>query len=383
MTDLWSYRPEVGCRETLEWNTDGFGGLTGEQRIALRSAPRQMFDYTTRLLDGPQFSRAKVFARRNGALPVYVPVWSEQAFLGAVGSSDTVLTFDTTWGDWREGSFLVVWQDDVTYAVCEIDTVTGTDITLTAIVGTTFTQGVVCPVRTAILTNGMAIERQAVFSNVSAQFLVTDNIDLAEDYVTAYPQYQSMDVMTDAPRLVSDVNESIIRAAEYIDNGFGPVVIETTKDYADFGQTVSFHDERGPVLWQRRLWLHALRGKQKTFWLPTFNQDLVLQASFLSGATAITVKSISPASGFYLNKHVMIRLNNGNRYFREITNAASAGGGNDTLTISSSLGVAVAPSDISMFCFISLVRLDSDRVEIDHSYELCSVVSVPVMEVPE
>lgn len=380
MPDLWPYRPALGCRESLDFFSDTLGGRTAEERIALRPAPRQSFDYESRLLGNQQFARAKTFARRNGALPIYVPVWSEQVFLGVVGTSDTVLTFDTTWGDWRVGSFLVVWQDDETYEVCEIDTVTDTDITLTGAVGTNFTYAVVCPVRTAILTNGMAIQRGTIPNGVSASFLVTDNIDLAADYVTDFPQYQSLDVMTDPIALLTDVNETIIRAAEYVDSGLGPVAVEATKSYVDFGQTVSFHDARGPELWRRRLWVHSLRGKQKTFWLPTNNMDLDLQASFLSGATTISVKSIGPTAG-YLNRHIMFHLTNGNRYFREITNASNAGA-NDTLTISSSLGVGVAPADISKLCFMSLVRLDSDKVEINHSYELCSVVSIPVMEVP-
>jgi hypothetical protein len=383
MTDLWSFRPEVGCKETLEWFTDNFGGLTGEQRIALRSAPRQSFNYTTRLLDYQQFSRAKTFARRNGALPVYVPVWGEQVQLsGAISSSATTLTFNTTYGDWREDGFLVVWSSDETYAVAQIDTVSSGSITLTGALGTGFTSPVVCPVRTAILTNGMSIQRAyQTKTDVSASFLVTDNIDLADDYVTDFPQYTSLDVLTEAAKLVTDINESIVRASEFIDNGFGPIVVETTKDYADFGQMLSFHDARGAALWRRRLWLHSLRGKQKTFWLPSFNMDLQLQTSFLAAATSVVVKSIAP-SGFYLNKHVMILLANGNRYFREITNAASAGGGNDALTISSALGENVAPADVKAFCFLSLVRLNSDSVDIEHSFTLDSVVSIPVMEVP-
>ena len=122
--------------------------------------------------------------------------------------------------------------------------------------------------------------------------------------------------------------------------------------------------------------------REKNFAIPSFcyYKDLELQASFLAAATTIVVKSIAP-TGFYLNKHIMFRLTNGTRYFREITNASGPSGGNDTLTIAA-LGVNVAPTDIAMLSFITLVRLDSDVVEIDHSYELCSVVSIPVMEVP-
>lgn len=382
MVDLWSFRPEIGCTETLETYTEVNGGLTGEQRIALREAPRQILQYGTRLLDVQQFSRAKIFARRNGALPVYLPVWGEQVQLsGSIGSGDTTLTFDTTYGDWRVGGFLTVWQDDETYAVAEIDAVTGTDITLTDALGVSFTSPVVVPVRSALTIEGFTINRQRVTGDIAAKFQVTDNIDLAADYVSDYPQYQSLDVVTEKPVLISDVSENIVRAAEYFDNGFGPIAVETTKNYADFGQTVSFWEARGAPLWRRRLWLHSLRGKQKPFWLPTFNMDFALQASFSSGATSVLVKSIAP-TGFYIGKDIMILLNNGNRYLREITNAVSAGGGNDTLTISSSIGVGVAPADIDTFCFVSLVRLNSDSVTIEHRFELDAVVSIPVVEVP-
>ncbi len=382
MVDLWSFRPEVGCTETLETYTEVNGSLTGEQRIALRDAPRQIFQYSTRLLDHQQFSRAKLFARRNGALPVYVPVWGEQVqLLGSISSGATTLTFDTTYGDWREGGFLTVWQDDETYAVAEIDTVTDTDITLTDTLGVSFTSPVVVPVRTALTIEGFSISRNRVTGDIAAKFQVLDNIDMAADYVSDYPQYQSLDVVTERPVLVSSVSESIVRAAEYFDNGFGPIAVETTKNYADFGQTVSFWEARRAPLWRRRLWLHSLRGKQKPFWLPTFNMDFDLQASFLSAATTLTVKSVAP-NGFYIGKDIMILLKNGSRYLREITNAVVAGGGNDTLTISSSLGVNVAPSDIDLFCFVSLVRLDSDSVTIEHRFELDSVISIQVMEIP-
>jgi hypothetical protein len=37
---------------------------------------------------------------------------------------------------------------------------------------------------------------------------------------------------------------------------------------------------------------------------------------------------------------------------------------------------------VKAFCFLSLVRLNSDSVDIEHSFTLDSVVSIPVMEVP-
>jgi hypothetical protein len=380
MPDLWPFRPELGCSETLEWNSEVLGSRTGEQRLSLRPAPRQNFSYATRLLDEQQFARARVFARRNGATLVYVPVWGEQVAYGPIGAGATSLAFNTTHGDWRVGASLVVWDDDANWSICGIVAVTPTVINLTAPVGQTFTAAVICPLRLAYTPDGFNIQRGKVHSDISVNFAVTDNIDLSTGYATTYPQYSGLDVMIDAPKLLTNVSESIVRSSDYIDSGFGPVAIETLRNYADFGQTVVFYDER-PELWKRRLWLHSLRGKQQTFWLPTFNRDLELQAAVTAASATVSVASIGEA-GSYLNRHVMLETRAGARYFRQITNAAYAGGGIDTLTLSFAFGVPITPADVNMFCFISLVRLDADSVDIQHSYELCSIISIPVIEVP-
>jgi hypothetical protein len=313
-------------------------------------------------------------------LPVTVPVWSEQVAYGVVNGAAASLTFDTTHGDWRVGGQLVVWEDDLNYAVCTIAAVAASAITLTAAIGQSFTHAVICPVRTALTMEGFNVARGKVHSDMSASFQVIDNIDLAASYVSTWPQYQGLDVMLDAPKMVTEVSESVVRAADYIDNGFGPIAVETIRNYAGFGQTVVFHDER-PDLWKRRLWLHSLRGKQQSFWLPTFNRDLVLQATVGAASTTLSVASIGPA-GTYIGRDIMIERGNGVRYFRGITDAAAADGGLDTLLISAALGTALTPADVNMISFISLMRLDSDSVDIQHNYDLCSVISIPVIEVP-
>lgn len=377
---LWPYRPLVGLRETLEFRTDPLISRTGEQRLALRSAPRQVFDMK-HILRTAQFSRAKPIMRANAHLPLDIPIWAEQVQMhGYVDSTADVLELDTTAGDFRDR--VLVWKDDQTYVVADIAAIDDTSITLTVPLGLTMRHPVVTPVREGINLEGFNIRRNTTIDEISTRFVIHDDtVDLAAEYVSDYPQYQSKDVMTERTLMVTDINEQIIRVSEYVDNGFGKVTVEPVSEFADFGQMIAFSDARPSALWRRRVWLHSLRGKQKTFWLPTFSDDLILMASFLAAATQISVKSIMSVN-LYLNKHIMIQLNNGDRYFRQITTAVNDGD-NDTLTLSSSLGVGVAPADIDLFCFISLVRLNSDSVSMDHNFALETITAVPVMEVPE
>lgn len=380
MTDLWPYRPNTGLLETLEFMTDPLVSRTGEQRIALRSAPRQIFD-ASHILRTPQFSRAKPIMRANAHLTIDLPIWPEQVHLvGRWADSIDFLPFDATYGDFRDR--VLIWQNDQTYVIADILDADSSGIALAAPLGIALVNPVVTPIRECLCVDGFTIRRDTTYDVINAKFVVhDDNVDLSSSYVTDYPQYQSKDVVTERTLMVTDINETIVRSSEYIDNSFGKITVETTKNYADFGQMVAFNDARPSGLWRRRLWLHSLRGKQKTFWLPTFNDDLILASSFGSGDTTISVVSISDPN-LYIDKNVMFLLNDGNRYFRQLTNAVNMGD-TDTLTLSSSLGVAVSPSDIDLFCFISLVRLNSDSVQIDHNFALESITSIPVMEVPE
>lgn len=384
MTDVWPYRPQVGMTEYIEFLTDVFQTRTTEQRLALREIPRQSFD-VNHILKTAQFARSRQIARNNAGQEIYIPVWPEHVNLpGLIDSAETVLTFDTTTGDWRgAGALVIVWKSDENYVVREIDSMNDTSITLTASLGSDFYWPVVVPLRSGFTPEGFNIRRDTTYSELQAVLRVNpdDCVDLSGDYVSDYPQYNSLDVVTERTLLITSINEKIIRVSEYADSDLGIILTENEKNYVDFGKTIAFQEERPAGLWRRRLWLHALRGRQKTFWLPTFNDDFSLASSYSSGAATITVVSIGE-TGLYTDRHIMILLNDGNRYMRKI-NSASGAGDNDVLTLSSSIADSFVLADIDLFCFISLVRLDADRIQIDHAFAGDSNVIIPVIEVPD
>lgn len=372
----------LGCTEDLECYTEVQPSYTKEHRIDLRSAPRQIFDYTARLETNRKLAVAQALAKQNSGGEIYVPVWPEEyRYFGTVSSADGAITMDTRFADWRVGSFALIMQNWETYAVKEISVVTTGLLDLVGTIGQQLVNPSIIPLRTALVTSGYSFERQATYADVNANFLVQDNIDLVDLYVSSYPTYNDLDVITDRPVLLEPVSESIIRPMEFRDNGFGPVAVQWAQNYSNLGQTASFYVPKGQRLWEKRLWAHSLRGKQKTFYLPSFNYDLDLQDVIDPGDTTILIKSIGP-TGYYLNKSLMIWLKDGTRYMRGITNAANLGA-NDSLTISSALGATVNIADVKMICFIRLTRSDSDSLRFDHRLMTGATLSFPTMEVPE
>ncbi|MER9623226.1 hypothetical protein NKI98_17590 [Mesorhizobium sp. M0222] len=378
----WPFRPLIGASDTLESLSEVLPSYTEEQRLALRKAPRQNPRYTVKL-DPAEFSQARDFARRRAGTQVCVPIWWEGIRLaGNVSAADTEISIDTTAGDWREGGRLIVWQSADNYALALITAVEVDSVTLLAPIGADFTTPTIVPVRVARPVEGFSISRGKLVIDVTARFQVEDNVRLEGD--AGYPQYQSIDVLTEPTTRVSDISENIIQAGEYQDNGFGIVSLERQREYVDYGQSIAFLDLGAAAAWRRRVWVHARNGKQKPFWLPSFNSDLKLMAPIGAADTVVTIKRAALTTG-YLGRHVMIELKNGTRYFRQIVDAARVGD-TDQVTLNTSLGASVSASQILWFSYLSKVRLDVDAVTFNFPASgrgpLVATLSVPVTEVP-
>ena len=375
---VWPFRLNTGkSGETLEWLTDVLSGFTGEQRLALRDAPRQGFEYS-HTLESHDFTRAKNYARQHTYMRV--PVWAERTRLtGNLTAAATEILFDTANADYRVGSNIIVWENPDKTAVALVNTVNADKLILSAALGTDFATPIVAPLRTALVVDGLKTSRKpGAIAESNIRFLAINNIDLAGSI--GYPQYQSLDVMIESTVVIGDISETIINTSEFIDSGLGPIVIERAKDYADFGQTLGFYEQGIDRLWRRRQWLHSLKGKQKSFWLPSFIDDLVLLTPIGASDTTITVERIG-VPGTFVGRHIMIETTPGTRYFREITLAVDGGVDEMDLTISSSLGTAVSVESVSRFSILSKVRLNSDRVRISYLAADVVTLSVPVTEV--
>ena len=92
-------------------------------------------------------------------------------------------------------------------------------------------------------------------------------------------------MLTDPAVLRQPLAESIAQSVEYIDNGFGPIVIEPVLTHVQRRSTITLID-RGARRWSRRRWLYSLRGRQRAFWLPTWGRELALQAPLASSSTS-------------------------------------------------------------------------------------------------
>lgn len=377
---VWPFMPQTKHKEMLEWQTDIIPSFNNEQRLALRPAPRQSFSHEFQL-DTYQFSRAKAIATQWAHRVYGIPVWSELTRLGPLSAGATEILVDTTVADYRQDDIIIVWESDTNNVAVEIGAVLADRVQLKLPLEKSYQNAYVAPLRFARTFDGMQFRRSNHdFIIASATFQVTQNKDLGA--AVGYPQYRGKDVLIDPTILVSDLNERISRATDEFDNGSGPIVVDIKNNWVNSAKAITFDVLTRVERWAARKWIHSRRGRQKGFWLPTWNPDLILLEDVGPTGAALTVRPIGYPL-YYGVKDIMVQLKNGTRIFARVLSGAVDPNENEVLALEAAVGTGFTVAEVDFICFMSHVRFNSDRVEIRHDYAGRAVTTIPVVETPE
>lgn len=373
MPDLWPFPVRQPVTEVLEWNTDTLITEAAEQRIALRTLPRSILT-VSHLLNASDLARAAELARAGLVDTWTVPLWHlARPAAAPINVVDVTIFADTTEATFEAPGQAVIAADGGEAFLVEVSAVLPDWLELAAPAGVSLAHPIVAPVGTGILTRPIEIDRRRQgLGTVTATFTLQTGTDLS---ASSNATHLGLDVLTDPAVLRQPLAETIGQTVEFIDNGFGPIVIEPVLTHVQRRSTIALVD-RGTARWTRRRWLHRLRGRQRAFWLPTWGRELTLQAPVTSSATSVVVAATTEP-GVWIGRHVMFEIASG-PVFREITNAVY-----DALGIR--LSIAAPGKSIPITTPIHLltkVRLDTDRIEIEHfgnrSEFAASLIETPV-----
>lgn len=379
---LWPFPAAQEITEVLEWRTDVLQARAGEQRIALRSHPREIVTFQHRC-DALGMARAAELVRAGFATEWRVPLWHMAVQPTAdVAQGATEIAVDASVAELRAGDAVAIAVDGRDASVAEIASVEADRLILVEPIAAQLPAATVAaqriavmPVRAAILSAPVEIARRRQNDGmVTATFLLRDASDLTAPVL---PTYLGRLVQTDPSLTRSPLTANLRRAVEYVDTGFGPVVVEPLRDLFERGEAITLKAQGMTERWALRRWIWSLHGRQASFWLPTWGRELQLRAAMTSGSTLMRVAPLTELAG-YVERAIVLEMPSGLR-FRTI-NAAVADGADHRLTLSSNLGEPVAIG--TRVHVLTLVRSDADRIEIRHG-SLASEVTLPVVEVPE
>ena len=378
---LWAFPAAQEIAEVLEWRTDVLTSRAGEQRIALRPRPREIVTFRHRL-DALGMARAAELARAGFAGDWHVPLWHMALQPDAdLAQGATEVLLDTGVADFRGGKLAAIAVDGHEAAAVAIASVQPDRLILAEPLGLQLPSPAVAapritvaPIRAGVLTSAIEVARRRQGDgSVTASFLLRDAPDLVAPVL---PTYLGRPVQTDPSLVRRPLSVSLRRAVEYVDNGFGPVVVEPLRDAFELGETITLKAQ-GPITrYALRRWLWSLRGRQVSFWLPKWGRELQLRAAMTSGSTLMRVAPVASLPA-YVGRAILLEMPTALR-FRTIT-AAIAEGADHRLTLSSNLGEPVPLA--TRVHFLTAMRADADRVEIQHG-SVASEVTLPLIEVP-
>lgn len=376
---IWPFEPDwnEGLGETLEWKTDILQSPTGsEQRRALRLLPLRTFDFTV-ALDGAERSMLDNLIMAHSGDDWYLPLWHDVRMVDgtATASHLPIKTRNIPLGT----AMLVLGETPFDYEVTEF---------------VQFAEGGgmnVSPPLSRVPRAGTRLFPmiQARLVEEPSQTAITDTL------ITAEPQFIVTDYSSDIPAptaaeagLTSSYRgfHVLTRESDWSERGErGQQRLLDTFD-AGVGAPEQ-HDTAGrPFPTQQHRWvldgyedhttfqalLHWLRGRCVPVWVPTWMGDMRLISAVSADATSIQVERC----GFTLaggprpeREDIMIELMTGARIYRRIT-GSGAGVISETIQLDSAVGTALSPQNVLRICFVSLMRLDHDTVEINHITDL-------------
>lgn len=374
-----AYQFEAPALETLEWRTDVLISNNGsEQRIRQRKAPRQelKIKYPLQYVDMQAAqNRAYGWVGRRWI----VPMWNEAQKVSTLSAGATTITVPTDNVDFRAGGLAFIHSSNALSASVNVTSAVGGVVTLDEPLSTTFPNPFVMPARLGRVLGNIERTFNGHNGSLGFNFQIRDNIDLGIG--TTPTQYLGHDVYTDEVLLGDDdTTEAISRRIDLVDYENGVVDIFSPWLNTRVRRPSKYIIQGLPAIWTFRKWLHRRGGKQRPFWLPTFENDFRIQQT-LSITTTITVYADDYILFSPERKHIAILLNDSvTWFFREITSLTDLGGGLISISLDSSVG-GILPSAIRSISFLGLKRLDTDRVELNWETNRTLTTTIPILEI--
>lgn len=374
--NAWSLPPDWSepLTETLAWLTDVQVALAGTvTRTPLRDEPRRSWEFTVladrrerRWVEHALFD----WTGRVWALPVFVDTtWCR----AAVPAGATEIPVASAGLDFAIGSLAMLWRDVATYELVEVAGITGERLRLRAPTRRPWPLGTrLIPCRTARLTDAPELRRHNDrLMQTQLRFEATEPCDWPPALsATRYRGFPVLEHRSDETR---DPSASFVRRFDLLDGEVGRSHLD---DLSGLAWTTQSHAWRLMGRSERaahRSLLYGLQGRAEALWLPTWTDDLEVIEAIGESAVTLTVaacgisRSLRQQAG---RRHIRIELLDGSVFYRAIEASSEIALANgdigERLRMDAALGRTVTPERVRLACWMALVTLAGDTVELQH-----------------
>lgn len=390
---LFSVQPDwsEGMAESISYLTDVLKAYNdNEQRRGLRQLPRRALRFRALALNARDAAGMESIIWGWQNQPFGVPWWPD----GVPLTTDTpagsfFIPCDTTDRQFAAGGLCCIFQDEFTFEALSVSAVSSSGVTVESPTQFAWASNpaiLVMPVFLARVGNSVSVSR---FSSEIDQI----DLDFIGEAMQAAPapsitltQYKGFDVLEIAPNWRDiPLKRTYKRTMTTIDPKIGPITVIDKGGSAVVGQPFPWWLDGHSLVTTFRAFLLRRFGQLNPFWIPTWDQDLVLSANIGVTDTGIVIESEFYSRFFFPNPArrfiAFIPTDGSGNIYREITASQDNGNGTESLTLDSPTGKAFTVGNV-MISFLTLARCASDDNEIEWLTADHAEVNLELQEVP-
>ena len=384
-TSIQTAVPEYPMSETIEFSTNITRTYSSEFRGSTREHPRVTAKYRW-ILQGAELSRFYSTIRSGEKDHFSFPLWRESLPCPPAAAGNNILPYGTDDWDVQVNQSLFVHDYYSNDEVVTVISMTPTQTTVSA-----FAQGhsnaySVMPMITGFLREAAVFEmigedvakvsltiESATFhkwnSPLATEFTNNDWATLGGDLVWPFPNV-----------ILSGIDMSALTPRFFNDNGSGLVsmTMKTAKVREYF---IIQHLMRNSLdIIQIKRFLYFLQGMLKSFYVPTNRPDIVIgTADMDSGSTILTEDKLNGIDGYAGEvRAIQFQFTDGTVHNAIATFTAGSQDVSFTPGLTRSVNVA---TELSQVCMMQRVRLDTDRLSINHTEPTRSIVKLPLVNI--
>jgi hypothetical protein len=394
---LWSAAPEwgEGMEESIEFFTDVLKKYSDmEQRRRIRSIPRRALRFPSLTLNARDAAGMESLVWGWQHQPFGVPWWPDaQPLLGDVEAGTLVIPVQTADRLFAAGGLLALWSSEFIFEALNIESVAADSVTVASPTQFSWTAGPatrVLPVLLCRIPGSVEIDRHSSSIDQLELAFIGESGQIAPAPSCSPTQFLGFDVLEIAPNWNAlPLKRRYVRSLATIDPKVGPIEVIDKGGTAIVGTDLPWWLDSHSAVTAFRAFVLRRFGQWQPFWLPTWDQDLVLAQDVAATDTGIIIQSEFYTRFLFPNASrqflAFIPFDGSGNVYVKVATATDNGDGTESLGFGAAIGKAFS-AGTTLVSFLTFARLASDRVAIkwdhsEHAEAALSIVEVP-REVP-
>lgn len=376
IADLLPLEVETPIVEVLEWKTNVLESRNGkETRIALRRRPRRSLRMSMLIMNDAERKLLYDKFYKTAQRSIIVPTYQYQSRLKAktvVG--DNKLYTNPRRADLRAGEDVLIKTKDGATFLFEVQSVEADHVVVTTAFSQEIPSGsIVCGAFSSRYETRPSLSMNSISGKAEISVLVENSrTNVAwPGYSATVPTLKNKPLLLRRPLALQSADEAFDNGLEVIDNQtgkphyFSPFLqpfMEGPRSYL----VQSLLDQNDLEFW--RTFLDTVRGQQKSFYTPTYRQDLVWRSSVPLLANEIVVEGTEYATQYFSSaayQQIEIETDIGT-YQCSVSGVEIVANGSK-LSLTPSIPDDVSTATVTRISYIMLARLASDVVTLTHT----------------